>query len=194
VHAAHDIAGIEVLWVDPRQPRHVLVLGAQRRHHPSRAFFVHVRDEPADEVGDEVGAQRPARPEIAEDPGHIGDTGEHGAAIGHGVAEDELPVVDRKRDVAEHAQMKPGRGDDDIGGEGVAGPEKDAGRVEALDLIGDDRRLAGMDRLQQIAVGDKGDALLPGPVAWREMGRDVVVGPEMGADCGEQLVSPSRAR
>ena len=146
--------GIEILRVDPGQERHVLVLGAQCRHHPARAFFVHVPDQPADEVGDEVGAQRPARPEIAEDPGHVGEAGEHHAAIGrNGVGKGERPLVDRKGDVAEHAQPKTGRGDDDVGGEGLAGPEEDAGLVEGLDLIGDDRGLAGHDRRSRSPSG-----------------------------------------
>ena len=138
VHAAHDVAGVEILGVDPRQERHVLVLGTQRRHHASRVYFVHVLDEPADEVGDEIGAQRPARPEIAEDPGHVGDAGEHHAAMGHRAGKDERPLVDRKGDVAEHAQPESGRCDDDVGGERLPGPREDAGLVEGLDLIGDD--------------------------------------------------------
>src|SRR6516164_9487729 len=42
VHAAHHIAGVEVLRIDPRQERHVSVLVPQRRRHLPRSSFLHV--------------------------------------------------------------------------------------------------------------------------------------------------------
>src|SRR5438067_1377431 len=82
---------------------------------------------------------------------------------------DQQFAVDHEGDVAERAEVEAGRGDDDVGLEAVAALQLDAGLGEALDLVGDDRGLAGMDRLQQVAVGDEGDALPPRPIAWREM-------------------------
>ncbi len=53
----------------------------------------------------------------------------------------------------------------------------DAGLGEALDLVGDDARLALLHLLEEVAVRHEGDALAPGPVAGRE-----VLGGELGAD------------
>ena len=76
---------------------------------------LHVVEQPADEVGDEVGPQRPARAEVAEHPGHVGHAGEHHAAVGDGVGEVERLAVDGEVDVAEHAEVEAGGGDDDVG-------------------------------------------------------------------------------
>ena len=66
--------------------------------------------------------------------------------------------------------------------------QQNAALGELLDLVGDDRRLAGADRLQEVAVGDEGDALPPWPVIRREMRVDVVVGAKIGADRRQQLL------
>src|SRR2546423_1402432 len=50
-----------------------------------------------------------------------------------------------------------------------------------------DRGISGADRLQQIAVGDEGDALPPWPIARREMRVDLVIGTEITAYAGQQL-------
>src|SRR5580658_3887048 len=42
VHAAQHVAGVEVLLVDPRVARHVVVFRPQRRGHLPRAFLLHV--------------------------------------------------------------------------------------------------------------------------------------------------------
>src|SRR6516164_5297128 len=42
VHAAYHVAGVEVLRIDPRQERHVLVLGPQCRRHLPCALFLQV--------------------------------------------------------------------------------------------------------------------------------------------------------
>jgi len=54
VHVSHQIAGIEVLRVDLWQERHVRVLAAQRRRDLPRALFLHVIEQTADKVGDQV--------------------------------------------------------------------------------------------------------------------------------------------
>ena len=41
VHAAHQIARIEVLRIDPGQQRHILVLGSECRRHLPRVLFLH---------------------------------------------------------------------------------------------------------------------------------------------------------
>src|SRR6185312_16602985 len=58
---------------------------------------------------------------------------------------------------------------------------------EALDFIGDDRRLAGAYPLEQVPVWDEGDALPPRPVARREMRPDVEIGTEIGTHRAEQF-------
>src|SRR5437762_14242749 len=82
--------------------------------------------------------------------------------------------------------MKSGRGDDDVGVEQLTGFQQDAGRGDALDFVSDDRGLSGADRLQQIAVGDEGDALPPWPTARREMRAALVIGSETTAYAGQQ--------
>ena len=114
VHAAHQIPRVEVLRVYPLQQGHVLVLRPQCRRHLARTPFVHVIEEAADEIGDQIGAQGPARPEVSEDPGHVGHAAKHHAAIGDRVGEDEGFTVDAEFDVAQHAQIEAGRGHDDV--------------------------------------------------------------------------------
>ena len=78
-------------------------------------FCCHVIEQPADEVGDQIGAQGPARAEIPEHPRHVGHAGEHHAAIGHRLGEHQRLAVDGEVDIAEDAEMEAGGGDDDVG-------------------------------------------------------------------------------
>ena len=169
VHVAHHVAGIEILRIDPGQQRHVVVFRPQRRGDLLRALLLHVRQQAADEIRHQIGAQRPAGAEIAEHPDQVRHAGEHHAAIGDGIGEIQRLAVDRKRDVAEHAEIEPGRGDDDVGLELVAGFQENALFGEAVDLVGDDRGLAALDALEQVGIGNEGDALPPRPVFRREM-------------------------
>ena len=107
MYVAHQITGIEILRIDPRLQRHVAFLRPQRGHHLARALRLHVAEEAADEVGDEIGAQRPAGTEIAEHPGHVRNPGEHHAAIGDGVGEIQRLAVDLERDIAFTIDGKP---------------------------------------------------------------------------------------
>src|ERR1700693_2815452 len=59
VHPAHKVARIEVLRIDPGQQRHVRVFRPETRRDPFRALLLHMVEQPADEIADEVGAQRP---------------------------------------------------------------------------------------------------------------------------------------
>src|SRR5690606_12360619 len=141
-----------------------------------------VLEQATDEIRDEIGAQRPARAEVAEDPGHVGHAGEQGAAPRYGVLEGERLAVDLERDVPQHIEVEPGRGDDDIGLETIARREPDAAGIERLDMVGHDGGGAGGDRPEQVAVGNEGDALAPGPVTGGEVPLDVEVVAEMGAN------------
>ena len=70
----------------------------------------------------------------------------------------------------------------------LAGFQQNAAPGKAVDLVGDDRGLAGLDGLEQVAVRNEGDALPPRPVTRREVGRDVVVGSEIGLHRGQQIL------
>ena len=72
--------------------------------------------------------------------------------------------------------MEAGRGDDDVGVEPLSRLQENAGLLEPLDLVGDDGRFAAFDGLEQIGVGDEGDALPPGPITRREMLLDIGIG------------------
>jgi len=154
VAAAVDVAGVEVDRVEPGAEGHVGVFGAEGGSDDLGAFCVHVGEEAADEVGDEVGAERPGRTDVAEDPGEVGDAGEHHAAVGDGVAEGEGLAVDGDGDVAQDAEVEAGGGDDDVGLEDLAGLEFDALGEEAGDVAGFDGGVAGFDLGEEIGVGD----------------------------------------
>ena len=77
--------------------------------------------------------------------------------------------------------MEPGRGDDDIGVEFAARLQANAACGKALDLIGDDVRLARLDGAEEVGVGRETQPLVPRIVTRREMGGDVVVVAELRA-------------
>ena len=63
-------------------------------------------------------------------------------------------AVDDEVDVAQHAEVEAGRGDDDVGGDAIAGFQDNARPGETLDLIGYDGDLAGLDALEEVAAGN----------------------------------------
>ena len=54
VHAAHQVARIEVLRIDPRLQSHVLVLRTQGRNHALRALGLHVVEQARDIEAGEI--------------------------------------------------------------------------------------------------------------------------------------------
>ena len=100
-------------------------------------------EQSAHEVGDQVGAERPTGPEVAEHPHHVGHAREHHAAVGDRVGKVQRLAVDRELDVAQHVQIEARGSDDDIGLKVFARLQMDSGLGEALDFVGDDR---GRDR------------------------------------------------
>src|SRR5215204_3378693 len=78
-------------------------------------------------------------------------------------------------DAAQHFQGETGGGHDDVGLESLARAKLKARLGEGVDLVGDDRRLAGADGLKEVAVGSHAEALVPGVVGGREVLADVVV-------------------
>ena len=142
----------------------------------------------ADEIRDQLAAQRPTRPEVTEDPGQVRHAREHHAAIGDRLAEIQRPAVDRKRDIAHDVHVETSGGDDDVGLQRLARLQEDALLGEPVDVIGDDRSLPGGDPVEQISVGDEGDALAPGAVGGREMLVDVIVGAKQFAHLTQHLL------
>ncbi len=185
----HEVAGIEVVGIHPGEEFHVLVLRAEGDIHALCALCVHVVEQAADEVGEEVGAEGPAGAEIAKDPEHVRDAREHHAAIGDGIGEVQGLAVDFELDVAHNAEVEAGGGDDDVGLKFFPRLEQNAARREAVDFVGDHRGFARGDALEDVAIGDKGDALPPGAVVRGEVGLDVIVRAEEGADAGQQFAA-----
>src|SRR3954468_6655703 len=142
-------------------------------------------DEAAHEVGDQIDPERPARPEISENPDQIGHAGKHHATIGDRVREGDRLAVDGEVNAPEDTDVEASRGHDDVGLELLARLEQNALLCEAVDLVCNDGRLAGGDRPEQVAVRDEGDPLPPRPIAWREVLLYIVVGTEIGAHAGE---------
>src|SRR5450755_727416 len=70
-HRAHQVAGIEVLRIDPGQDRHVGILRPEPGRDPPGPPRGQVDQETADQIAHQVGPQRPARPEVPEDPREV---------------------------------------------------------------------------------------------------------------------------
>ena len=107
-----------------------------------------MRQQAADEVCDQIGAQCPARAEIAEHPGHVRHAGEHHAAIGDGTSKIERLAVDGKGDITEDAKVEAGRSDDDIGVQRLTGFQEKAVFSETIDLVGENGCLAALDAME----------------------------------------------
>ena len=166
----------------------VVVIGPQRHGNLLGLLLLHMAEQAAHEVGDQVGTERPACPEVSEHPHHVRHAGEHHAAVGDRIGEVERFAVDGEVDVAQHVEIEAGGGDDDVGLEVLAGLQADSGFGEPFDLVGDHRGATGTDALEQVAVGDEGDALPPRPIGRREVRIHVVVRTEVRAHAAQQLL------
>ena len=83
--------------------------------------------------------------------------------------------------------FQPGRRDDQIGLDFLAGFQLEAGFGETLDLVGDDRGGAIGECVEEIAVRCQAEALVPGIIARREMLSDVELAAQPNADRLEDL-------
>ena len=155
------------------------------RHALPVAAAVHVVDQAADIFAGQVAFQRPRRVGVAERRGHVGHVGIHHALVGQLARKIDGAAVDVDLEAAEHLQIEPGRGDDDVGVELAAVLQPDAFLSETVDLGGHDRSALVPDRLEQVAVRHQAQPLVPGIVARREMGGHVVVGTERHPDAAE---------
>ena len=66
--------------------------------------------------------------------------------------------------------------------------EQDPGLGEGVDVVGDHRRRTVVDRIEQVTIRHQAQALVPRCVGRREVGIDVVVGPECFGDPLDQEV------
>ena len=148
------------------------------RHALTEIVPVHVVDEPADIFAGEIAFQRPGRVGVAEGRRHVRHVGIHHALVGQRVGEIDGAAVDADFETADDLEHQPRRGDDDVGRKLAAVLQANAVARKGVDLVGDDGGTLLADRLEQIAVGHEAEPLVPGIVARREMGRDVVVGAE----------------
>ena len=130
---------------------------------------VHVVQYAADELGDQVGLQGPRGIGVAEGDGHVRDTGQHQAFVGHRLGEVDRLTVAGRGGPTEQLHVQTRCGDDDIGLQLGAGGQLDTGFGECLDGVGDDVGLARLDGLEEIPVGGQADSLVPGIVARAEV-------------------------
>ena len=106
------------------------------------AAAVHVIDQPADILADQVGLERPRGVGVAEHRGEVGHVRVHHALVDEGLGRIDGAAVDGKLRLAERHQHQPGRRHDQVGRKLGAGFELQAGLGEGFDVVGDDRDLA----------------------------------------------------
>ncbi|MCG0062327.1 hypothetical protein L0F81_03315 [Streptomyces tricolor] len=147
---------------------------------------VHVVEQAAEMLADQIDLERPREVGVAEREDEVRHAGEHHRLVRHGVRGFRLAAVDAQPDSAEGRHGEPGRGDGDVGGQFLAGLQQDAGLGEPVDVVGDDRGPPGRGRLEQIAVGHHAQPLVPGGVARGEVGVDVEVPGELPAHVGDE--------
>jgi hypothetical protein len=123
------------------------------RHALPVAVPVHVVDQAADIFAGQVAFQRPRRVGVAEGGGHVGHIRIHHALVVQRAGEIDRAAIDADLKAAEHLQIEPGRGDDDVGLEFAAVLEPDAPRREGVDLVGHHRGATTLDGAKQVAVG-----------------------------------------
>src|SRR5262249_34144270 len=114
IFRSHQISRIEIYLVNPGQDLHIFIFRTKSDLNPLRAALLHVVQEPANEIGDEVRPKRPAGAEISEHPGHVRYAGEHHAAISDGVGEDERFPIDDETDIAKGAHVESSGSDNNI--------------------------------------------------------------------------------
>src|SRR5262249_20641776 len=109
--------------------------------------------------------------------------------VSDGIGKYQRLAIDDEVDIAEHADIEPGRRNNDVGSELLSGLQQDTRRIESLDFIGHHRCLAIGDALEQVGLGHEGNALAPRTVPRREMGFDIVVGAEQVANDADQFLA-----
>ena len=133
-------------------------------------------EQATDEIGNQIGTQRPAGAEIAKHPDHVGYPGEHHAAPRYGLAEIERLAIDPEGYIAQGAQVEACCRDDQVSFQRLARLQHNPAGDEMVDLAGDHAGLAGTDSGEQIAIGHECQPLSPRPVLRREMAHVIALG------------------
>ena len=134
------------------------------------------REQSAHVATGQIRLQRPGRVGVPEGEGEVGDALEHDPLVRQPRRDVDRVAVDTELRTAGELQLEPRRRDDDVGIELAARREADAPLGEGVDVVGDDVGLARPDGAEQVTVGRDAHPLVPGPVARREVGVDVVAG------------------
>ena len=126
-------------------------------------------EQAADKVAHKIHPQRPAGAEVAKHPRHIGYAGKHHAAIIYSVVPVDRVAVHLKWNVAHDGQIEARADADNVSLNLLAAGGAHTRFGKGFNGVCDHGDLTGASRLKQIAVGAEGEALLPWPVARREV-------------------------
>ncbi len=143
---------------------------------------IHVGEQLGDPPGGHVGPQRPRRVGIAHTPCQVGHVLQQVRLVDEPILWLDLVAVEADGGAAECLQLQTGGGDDDVGVEVLSGLQRDARRVDMIDVAGDDLSAAVADRGEQVGVGVQAYPLVPRVIARMEVDIDRVAGGQVG-DC-----------
>ena len=144
------------------------------RHARVVAAGVHIPEQPAGELADQVCLECPGRVGVADGEREVRHAAQHHALVGHGLGQPDRPAVHGEFGAAQREQLQPGRGHHDVGPQLGAGFEYHGPFGESLDPVGDHRGPPVPDDLEQVAVGHQAQPLVPRVVHRLEVGVDVV--------------------
>src|SRR5690606_18970085 len=119
--------------------------------------------------------------EIAEYYREVGQVGEHAAAVEPVARPVDRRAVEARGDLSAEQESEPGGGHDDVGRQPLARGEPHALRVEPGDRAGDDPGAPSVDGLDQVAIGDEAEPLLPRAIGRFEQ-RRIVTGAEFALE------------
>ena len=130
---------------------------------------VHMVDQPAQVLAGDIRFQGPGNVGVAEDHAGIGYPFHHHVFVDHLVFQHHLLAINPGFDAPQHLYIQARGRNDDVGFQFLAGFQANTGFGKALDVIGFDRRGAGLDGLEQVAVFHHAQALVPGVVVRAEV-------------------------
>lgn len=148
-HTLH-VAGRKV--INPQAWLHIGIFRAQARRASSRAGRVHMLEQSADVLGNQISSQGPGCIDVSEGDHQIWHIREHQAFIGPGIGKFYRLPVDTELHATQHFQIEPGGGDNDIGLQLPAGLQSHTLLGEGVNMIRHHFHLTGPDRLEQVTV------------------------------------------
>ena len=169
VDRPQHVAGLEVEQRPLGDPRVVV----DRDAHVVAAG-VHVREQPADVLADQVGLQRPGRVGVADREREVRHAAEHHALVGHRLRQPHRLAVHAQLDAAERSRFSPVA----VTTMSASSSSPDSSRTPvsvkvSIRSVTTEAR-PSPDRLEQVAVGHQAQPLVPRVVARLEVGVDVV--------------------